>query len=63
MDTGNGIDSTPEGSAAPVHKGVEFFWSGKFDEVVEFYSKAGIDKPWAKFYSGAALLEKAEMFD
>lgn len=41
-------------------KGVEFFWSGKFDEVVEFYSKAGIDKPWAKFYSGAALLEKAE---
>ena len=44
-------------------KGVEMFWSGKFDEVIDFYSKEGIDKPWAKYYSGAALLEKADKMD
>lgn len=41
-------------------KGVELFWSGKYDEVIDYYSKEGIDKPWAKFYSGASLFKKAE---
>lgn len=41
-------------------RGVELFWSGKYDEVIDFYSKEGISKPWAKYYSGAALIEKAQ---
>ena len=44
-------------------KGVELFWSGKYDDVVDFYSKEGISKPWAKYYTGAALIEKASLMD
>ena len=34
-------------------KGVELFWSGKYDDVIDYYSKEGIAKPWAKYYTGA----------
>lgn len=44
-------------------KGVELFWSGKYDDVIDYYSKEGIAKPWAKYYTGASLLEKASWMD
>lgn len=39
-------------------KGEALFANRKFDEVVDFYSREGIEAPWAKFYAGAALMEK-----
>lgn len=39
-------------------KGEALFANHKFDEVVDFYSREGIDAPWAKFYAGVALMEK-----
>lgn len=40
-------------------KGIELFWSGKYDDVIDYYSKESVSKPWAKYYTGAALLKKA----
>lgn len=40
-------------------RGVELFWAKKYDETIDYYAKEGIDKPWAKYYTGAALLNKA----
>lgn len=39
--------------------GVKYFWEGKYDETIKYYSGVGISQPWAKYYSGAAMLEKA----
>lgn len=36
-------------------KGEELFEQKKYDEVVEYYSKEGINQPWSKFYSGVSL--------
>lgn len=44
-------------------KGVELFWAKKYDDVIDYYSKEGVSKPWAKYYTGAALLEKARGMD
>ena len=41
-------------------EGVRLYWSGKYDEAIKYYSKEGIAKPWAKYYTGAAMLEKAD---
>lgn len=40
--------------------GVRLFWEGKYDETIKFYSGIGISQPWAKFYTGAAMIKKAE---
>lgn len=36
-------------------KGEELFEQKKYGEVVEYYSKEGINQPWSKFYSGVSL--------
>lgn len=41
-------------------EGVRMYWAGKYDDVIKFYSEEGIDKPWAKYYTGASILEKAD---
>lgn len=40
-------------------EGVKLYWSGKYDEVIEYYSKEGISKPWAKYYTASSILTKA----
>lgn len=36
-------------------KGEELFEQGKYNDVIEYYSHAGIAQPWSKFYSGVSL--------
>lgn len=38
--------------------GEALFAKHKYDEVLEFYANEGLAAPWAKFYSGVALLKK-----
>lgn len=40
--------------------GVRLFLEGKYDETIKFYSGVGISQPWAKYYTGAAMVEKAD---
>ena len=44
-------------------KGMDLFWAEKYDDVLDHYAKRGIDQPWAKFFAGAALLEKVREMD
>lgn len=39
-------------------KGQEYYEQGKYDKVITFYAKEGIDASWAKFYTGVALYKK-----
>lgn len=53
---GNYEEYTGE-SDAPKYKdkGEELFEQGKYNDVIEYYSHAGIAQPWSKFYSGVSL--------
>lgn len=56
-------DDSQSNMAQVRDQGVELFLEGKYDDVLDFYSKNGIGNPWAKFYSACALLEKAGKID
>lgn len=40
-------------------KGEELYERGKYDEVIEFYAKEGIDAPWAKFFTAVSMKNNA----
>lgn len=40
-------------------EGVNLYLAEKYDDVINYYSKAGVDKPWSKFYSGMAMIKQA----
>lgn len=39
--------------------GEEYYEKGDYDHVIDFYSKNGISAPWAKFFTGISLIQKA----
>lgn len=39
--------------------GVRYYLAKEYDKVIDYYSKKGVDKPWAKFYSGMSMIQKA----
>lgn len=39
--------------------GEKYYNQNEFDKVIEFYTKEGINAPWAKFFSASALWSKA----
>lgn len=39
-------------------KGEALYANHKYDDVLDFYAHEGIEAPWAKFYSGMALMNK-----
>lgn len=39
--------------------GERFFDRKEYDKTIEFYAKEGVDAPWAKFFTGKAILQKA----
>lgn len=39
-------------------EGEKYFEHLNYDKVIEYYAKEGVDKPWAKFFTGAAFCEK-----
>lgn len=40
--------------------GEQYYKQENYDKVIEYYANAGIEKPWAKFYSGLAWYHKAD---
>lgn len=40
--------------------GEQYYKQQNYDKVIEYYANAGIEKPWAKFYSGLAWHHKAD---
>lgn len=40
-------------------EGVNLYLAEKYDDVINYYSKVGVDKPWSKFYSGMAMIKQA----
>lgn len=41
-------------------EGIELYWKEQYEDVIIYYSKAGVEKPWAKFYTGSSMLEMAD---
>lgn len=39
--------------------GEEYYEKGDYDHVIDFYAKNGIAAPWAKFFTGISLIQKA----
>jgi hypothetical protein len=39
--------------------GEEYYEKGDYDHVIDFYAKNGISAPWAKFFTGISLIQKA----
>lgn len=39
--------------------GEQYYKQQDFDNVIKYYASAGIEKPWARFYSGLAWYQKA----
>ncbi len=45
--------------ADEMDEGITFFWTGEFDNCINYFSNCFSQKPWATFYSGIAMIEKA----